>query len=66
MRGSVRISGAKNSALALIPASIVIDGEVKLFDVPNVVDVRTMLELLGFMGANFSFDNNTLTLDTRT
>jgi UDP-N-acetylglucosamine 1-carboxyvinyltransferase len=65
LRGSVRISGAKNSALALIPASIVIDGEVKLFDVPNVADVRTMLELLGFMGANFSFDDNTLTLDTR-
>ena len=64
MKGSVRISGSKNSALALIPASMVIDGWVNLFDVPKVSDVKTMLELLEFMGASFSFDGNTLRIDS--
>ncbi len=65
MRGSVRISGAKNSALALIPASIVIDGEITLLDVPKVEDVNTILKLLGFMGSSFSFDGNKLRVDSR-
>ncbi len=65
LKGSVKISGAKNSALALIPVSIITDGELILNNVPNVKDVETMLNLLEFMGASVSFEKNTVKVDCR-
>ncbi|MEO0177727.1 MAG: UDP-N-acetylglucosamine 1-carboxyvinyltransferase, partial [candidate division WOR-3 bacterium] len=64
LKGSVKISGAKNSALALIPVSILIDGNAEFVNVPNVEDVRTMLELLSVMGSEFSFDKGNVFINT--
>lgn len=51
MKGVVRVDGAKNSALPIMAASLVIPEPVQLFDVPRLVDVRTMTALLRSLGA---------------
>lgn len=50
LRGSVRVSGARNAALPLMAASILADGEVVLRDVPKLDDVTTMAKLLDQLG----------------
>jgi UDP-N-acetylglucosamine 1-carboxyvinyltransferase len=50
LSGTVRISGAKNSALKLIAACLLADGTHRLHEVPRIDDVKVMAELLGAMG----------------
>jgi len=50
LRGTVRISGAKNAALPIMAAAILCDGEVILHDVPQVADVVSLGELLTKLG----------------
>lgn len=50
LRGAVKISGAKNAALPILSACLLCEGEVILHDVPNVVDVRFLCELLVKLG----------------
>ncbi|RRS30312.1 MAG: UDP-N-acetylglucosamine 1-carboxyvinyltransferase [Epsilonproteobacteria bacterium (ex Lamellibrachia satsuma)] len=52
LSGSVTISGAKNAALPIIAATILSDKEVTLTNLPNVVDIRTLLKLLTMLGGN--------------
>ena len=63
LSGSVTISGAKNSALAIIAATILSDKEVKLTNLPNVVDIRTMLKLLTMLGAKVEHNNTEAIID---
>ena len=42
LTGTVKISGAKNSAVALIPASILCDEEVTIKNVPNISDIKAL------------------------
>jgi UDP-N-acetylglucosamine 1-carboxyvinyltransferase len=64
LQGSVRISGSKNSALPLIASTILSSTPVELTNVPDVVDIKTLLSLLEMLGATFQSDGNSLTLDT--
>jgi len=50
LSGSVSISGAKNAALPIIAATILSDKEITLSNLPNVVDIRTLLKLLTMLG----------------
>ena len=50
LSGEITISGAKNSALPIIAATILSDEEVTLRNLPNVVDIRTLLKLLTMIG----------------
>ena len=50
LNGRVRVSGAKNAALPIMAASIMADGPVTLRDVPDLVDVRTLADLLETLG----------------
>ncbi|HLT30492.1 MAG TPA: UDP-N-acetylglucosamine 1-carboxyvinyltransferase [Myxococcaceae bacterium] len=50
MEGEVRVSGAKNAALPILAATLLADGEHVLNNVPDLVDVNTMLRLLQTMG----------------
>ena len=52
LSGAVRISGAKNAALPIMAASLLIDGPVELTNVPALRDVTTMMKLLESHGAN--------------
>jgi len=56
LNGTVTISGAKNAALPIIAATLLSDSEVTLTNLPNVVDIRTLLKLLGMLGATVEHD----------
>ncbi len=64
LKGSVKISGAKNSALPLIAATILAKNKTKITNVPNVSDVKTLIKLLEILGSKFHFENNILEIDT--
>lgn len=64
LRGSVNISGAKNSALPIIAASLLSDKKVILNNIPDLVDVRTMIELVEYIGSRIEFLGNTVTIHT--
>jgi UDP-N-acetylglucosamine 1-carboxyvinyltransferase len=64
LSGSVEISGAKNAALPLIALTILAKNEVNLSNIPEVADVKTLLKLFGYLGAEYSFKNNILKIDT--
>ncbi|MEK6800093.1 MAG: UDP-N-acetylglucosamine 1-carboxyvinyltransferase [Planctomycetota bacterium] len=50
LKGSVEISGAKNAALPIMAASILVEGEIVLHNVPDLADVRSMQTLLARLG----------------
>jgi UDP-N-acetylglucosamine 1-carboxyvinyltransferase len=58
LRGRVRISGAKNSALPILASTILGGGECMISNVPRVVDVVTMGKLLGILGAQVTQEGN--------
>ncbi len=66
LNGSVTISGAKNSALAIIAATILSNKKVKLTNLPNVVDIRTMLKLLEMLGAKVEHNDTEAIIDCST
>ena len=51
LNGTVTISGAKNAAVAILPAALLVDGPCRIENVPNISDVRILLTILGGMGA---------------
>ena len=66
LSGTIRISGAKNSAVALIPASILSDEIVKIDNVPNISDIDALKEILSFLGAKVSLDDGIIKIDPTT
>ncbi|EDG1736123.1 UDP-N-acetylglucosamine 1-carboxyvinyltransferase [Campylobacter jejuni] len=66
LSGNATISGAKNAALPLIVSSILAKNEVKINNVPNVADIKTLISLLENLGAKVNFQNNSALLNTNT
>jgi len=66
LSGSIKISGAKNSALPVIAATILSDKPVKLTNLPNVVDIRTLLKLLGILGGTVEHNDTVATINNGT
>src|SRR5205807_6163919 len=60
LRGSVRARGAKNSALKLMAASLLAEGEYVLHDVPRIADIYTMQAVLERLGCATGFDDSTM------
>jgi UDP-N-acetylglucosamine 1-carboxyvinyltransferase len=56
LEGAVRVPGAKNSVLKLMAASLLTEGRTTLMDVPDIVDVRIMAELLRRLGCEVEYD----------
>jgi UDP-N-acetylglucosamine 1-carboxyvinyltransferase len=63
LQGSIKVSGAKNSAVALIPASILADSPVTIEGLPEISDVLTLQALLEDIGGKVEFDKGTMTID---
>jgi len=57
LSGEITISGAKNAALPVVAATILSDQEVTLTNLPNVVDIRTLLKLLTMLGGGVQHDD---------
>jgi UDP-N-acetylglucosamine 1-carboxyvinyltransferase len=65
LEGAVRISGAKNAALPVMAATLLVPGVHRLRNVPRLRDTRTFARVLELLGAKPDFEGNLLTLDTR-
>lgn len=66
LRGTVQISGAKNSAVALIPATLMADDVVTLEGLPEISDVVTLMSLLGDLNIKTKLNGDQLTVDSST
>ncbi|MFA6759856.1 MAG: UDP-N-acetylglucosamine 1-carboxyvinyltransferase [Sulfuricurvum sp.] len=66
LSGTIEISGAKNASLPLIAMSILAKNPISISNVPNVVDIKTLLKLLSNLGASHSEDwqRHTISIDT--
>ena len=63
--GEVQISGAKNAVLPIMTATLIVPGNYKINNVPDLRDTRTMIKLLRIIGAHVEYSNNILLIDTK-
>lgn len=63
LEGEVTISGAKNAALPLIASAILVEGTCEFFNVPHLMDIRSIKLLLEDLGARCTFDDHVMTVD---
>lgn len=66
LKGTISIGGAKNSAVALIPASLLSDDEVIIDNVPHISDIEDLNDILKYLGAKVIKKDNTMIIDSRT
>ena len=67
LEGEVEISGSKNAALAIVPASILVGGPCEIHCVPDIDDVKTMIEILVQLGATVEWlSKENVMIDTST
>lgn len=64
LSGSISVSGAKNSVVALIPAAILTDGIVEIYNVPKLSDTENLKNIINLLGGKIVFGNGTLTIDS--
>ena len=65
LKGEIKISGAKNSIVALIPAAILSDDKVSLYNVPNISDTKALLDILDLLNCEYKYDNEALEINTK-
>ena len=66
LKGEVIINGAKNAAVAILPATLLIDGTCTIENLPNISDVKISCEILEKLGAKINWiDKHTITVDSR-
>lgn len=66
LKGEVTISGAKNAAVAILPATLLINGVCTIDNLPNISDVKIFCEILTKLGAKITWNtSNEITIDTR-
>lgn len=63
LTGTIQISGAKNSAVALVPASLLSDGAVTIDNIPNISDIDSLSEILEFLEVPVELKNNQMKID---
>lgn len=64
LKGEIKISGAKNSAVALIPTALLSDGIVKIDNVPNISDIDALEEILVYLGAKVTRKGDYIEIDS--
>ena len=64
LTGEIEVSGAKNSAVALVPAAILCDEEVTISNVPNISDIDSLEEILNYLNARITRKDGILTIDS--
>lgn len=63
LTGTIKIGGAKNSVVALIPAAMLTDKTVVIKNVPNISDVHKLIEMMKLLGSKIIYENETLVID---
>ena len=64
LTGEIKISGAKNSAVALIPAAILCDETATIFNVPNISDIDALSEILEYLNAGVKREEDAIIIDS--
>ena len=64
LSGKIRISGSKNSAVALVPAAVLCDEEVTIANVPSISDIDALDEILKFLGAKVKRKDDVMKIDS--
>jgi len=66
LNGEVNISGAKNAAVAIIPAALLVDGPCKIENIPDISDVKVLIDIISKLGAEVKFDDeNSISVNTQ-
>ena len=66
LKGEVKISGAKNAAVAILPAALLIDGICTIDNLPNISDVKLLCEIIEELGAKITWTSkHSITIDSR-
>lgn len=64
LKGSVSVSGAKNAAVAILPAALLCEGVCEIDNLPNIADVHLLNDVLCSMGAKTELSNKSVTIDS--
>lgn len=64
LTGEIKVEGAKNSAVALIPASILCDEDIKLGNVPNISDIDSLEEILTYLNVDVKRSDKTIVINS--
>ena len=65
LNGEIKISGAKNSVVALIPAAILSDEEVTLYNVPNISDTKSLIKIVELLNGKIEYKDETMKIDPK-
>ena len=57
LTGTIKIGGAKNSVVALLPAAMLTNGKSVIYNVPDISDVHMLLEMMKILGSDVTFEN---------
>ena len=63
--GEISVCGAKNAAVAIVPAALLVDGVCRIENIPDIKDVRLIIDMLVQLGARVTYINDTtITVDS--
>ena len=65
LKGTIRISGAKNSAVALIPAAILSDDTVTICNVPDITDIDALSDILDFLNVDVRRASESIVIESK-
>lgn len=65
LTGTIKIGGAKNSVVALLPAAVLTNSTCKIYNVPNISDVHKIIEMLELLGSNVEYNGDEITVDNK-
>lgn len=66
LTGTIKISGAKNSAVALVPASLLSDEFVSIDNIPNISDIEVLKEIIEYLGAKVNMQDDLMKINLKT
>ena len=65
LSGTIKINGAKNSIVALLPAAILSDEETTIYNVPNITDVESLKKIIELLNGKITSQEDTVKVDAR-
>ncbi|BED92136.1 MAG: UDP-N-acetylglucosamine 1-carboxyvinyltransferas [Candidatus Improbicoccus pseudotrichonymphae] len=65
LKGEIKIQGSKNSILPILVATILCDEECEIYNCPNILDVKTTIEILKYLGCEVVFKNSCIKVNSR-
>ena len=55
LKGTVKISGAKNAAVAILPATVLVNGKCRIDNLPDISDIKLCCKILEYLGATVTY-----------